>query len=891
MLDLKNYQQATLDSLRLFFRNCLRFGDAETAFVATTRETVGRSLPYNPVPDLAGLPYVCIRIPTGGGKTLVASHAVGVALRDFVRAEHGTVLWLVPSETIREQTLRALRDGKHPYRTALERDAGPVDVMDVAEALQASRGRYEAATVVIVATMQAFRREETAILNVYKQSGSLLSHFDGFEIADPTGFDAYEDGKPVPSLANVLRLRRPIIIVDEAHNSRTPLSFTTLDRFRPACILEFTATPSVESKDDSPPSNVLHTVSAAELAAEDMIKMPIRLVARGNWRELVADAVRMRNALEATAGKERLETGEYIRPVLLLQAQPERKGESTIGVEELRGCLLTDCKVAEKEILRATGKADELKDLDLFDPESPVRYLITIQKLREGWDCSFAYVLCTVAESRSKTAVEQIIGRLMRLPRAARKKREELNRAYVFAMSERFEKAAGAITDALIENGFERQTAAEMVVQAEAEQGDLFGGEGLFAPEPVAVKVGAFPPMERFSKATQDAVRYDAASGTLEALTPLSGLVVAEIESRVNDLPTQERVRDLAFRSQKMGRPARSPAEEGRVFRVPWLAVRQGDLLEELEVFEETHLTENPLEVRHRDPVLDEEEFPSVPHFGEAGEIRLEEGQLRRIYMEGLHAEMIRLSGGRVKSEAELVLWLDRSIRHPDITPDDMGVFLLNVVRHLTRGRGMTLEFLTREMYRLRDAVEGKLRHHRLAARREAFQTLLLQKCETPLVVKPELCFEAGAENTYAYRTRYNGPNCFKKHFYQVIGDLDAKGEQFDCAVYLDQISEVDCWIRNIERNQERSFWFQTSTDKFYPDFLAKLKDGRYLVLEHKGEDRYDTPDSQEKRHIGEIWQERSEGKCVFVMTRGRNFEQIQKAVRRREAGFQDLLT
>ena len=106
-------------------------------------------------------------------------------------------------------------------------------------------------------------------------------------------------------LRNLLCVKRPLVIVDEAHNARTELSFETLARFNPSAIIEFTATPDT----DQNPSNVLYTVSAAELQAEDMIKMPIQLETKPEWKRLLTDAIAQRNALERDAKKEREDTG------------------------------------------------------------------------------------------------------------------------------------------------------------------------------------------------------------------------------------------------------------------------------------------------------------------------------------------------------------------------------------------------------------------------------------------------------------------------------------------------------------------------------------------------------------------------------------------------------
>ena len=134
--------------------------------------------------------------------------------------------------------------------------------------------------------MQAFRVEDTDGRKVYEPSGALMGHFT--HLPDETLSEIERDGsgKPVYSLANLLCVKRPLVIVDEAHNARTELSFETLARFNPSAIIEFTATPDTIKS----PSNVLYTVSAAELQAEDMIKMPIQLETTPDWKPLLTAA-------------------------------------------------------------------------------------------------------------------------------------------------------------------------------------------------------------------------------------------------------------------------------------------------------------------------------------------------------------------------------------------------------------------------------------------------------------------------------------------------------------------------------------------------------------------------------------------------------------------------
>lgn len=368
MLQLKDYQARALDALSLYFRTAVRIeaanldlASAAVAFEEVTERVIGRRVPYQQVAALPGLPYVCLRMPTGGGKTLVACYAVGRALHDLLQADRCVVLWLVPSNAILEQTLSALRDPAHPYAQAVRSAVGDVRVLDVKEALYVNRATLDTATTIIVSTIQAVRVEDTEGRKVYETNGALMDHFTGLEEAALDGLERYPHGPVKHSLANVLRLRRPVVIVDEAHNARTSLSFDVLARFNPAAIIELTATPDTQKN----PSNVLTTVSAAELKAEEMIKLPIQLITLGNWKELLSLAIAERNRLECIAAEEREATGEHLRPVMLLQAEANR-GSNSITVDVVEACLKEDFGIPEDQIARATGSDDDLTGVDIL---------------------------------------------------------------------------------------------------------------------------------------------------------------------------------------------------------------------------------------------------------------------------------------------------------------------------------------------------------------------------------------------------------------------------------------------------------------------------------------------------------------------------------------------
>jgi type III restriction enzyme len=392
----KEYQKKVLESLARYLRRCRELKDPERAFVETTSELWGAGHPYNRVHELPNgekmpmdMPFVCLRVPTGGGKTVIGVRAIKIVRDELLDTEHPLVLWLVPSDPIRLQTLKAMQDRKHPLRKTLQEELGEVEILDGAEALNVRPATLNGGPVIMVATIQAYRVQNTEGRKVYENSGQLMSHFDHIprEVKEqfPSGFPH--------SLANVLRMRRPFVVVDEAHNVRTDTSMETLERFQPRAVLELTATPEVDPNNN--PSNVLHSVSAAQLKVENMIKLPIVLEALTGFKEIMASAIAMRGELEQEAEAERKVTGEYIRPILLLQAEPHDKDRpDALTVEVVEKALREEHYIPEAQIAVATGSERGLKDVDLNREDCAVRYVITQSALREGWDCPFAYVLC-----------------------------------------------------------------------------------------------------------------------------------------------------------------------------------------------------------------------------------------------------------------------------------------------------------------------------------------------------------------------------------------------------------------------------------------------------------------------------------------------------------------
>jgi len=861
MLTLKPYQERCLSDLTVYLDSTATEGGKRAFVLATNR-------PYHEVPQLPGLPYVCLRVPTGGGKTLMASHAVGIAVEKLLRTERAFCLWLVPSNAILDQTLKALRDRNHPYHQALaSRFVSDVRVLEVSETLSLSRADAEGAACVLVATLQAFRVEATEGRKVYEEAGALMSHFSGLDVETEGRLEQGSGGRPIPSLCNLLRLHRPIVIVDEAHNARTPLSFETLARFSPSCILEFTATPQTQDVPNKHlvASNILCAVSARELKADGMVKLPIHLRNWADWRETVADALQMQRELEGLAAQEERETGEALQPIVLFQAQRANQEQVTLVPAELKKRLIEDFRVREEQIAIATGETRELDGVDLKDPSQPVRFIITQKALAEGWDCPSAYILCSIAETGSSQAVEQILGRVLRLPGATPKRRPELNRAYAFVTSPRFVEAARNLRDALVENGFEKMDAEEMVGSFEEPRLPLLEG-GLLATQGEVVSVA--PALDRLPEELRAKIHYDAEKRTIQLPAAVDAKEAQALEAAFDSEEDRKAVRRLY--EAKRARVSLKEAEVAHPpFVIPALALRTG---EQLHLFDEEPLLDVPFDIATAKPEISEDFFAmSGRNVAEDAVIDVREnGHIQVDFQQVLHENMDKLWKEPDWNVAALAVWLDLHIKHQDIEQRTFSLFAHRVVTYLVDEKGWEIGALGRQRFRLAVALQGYIASLRTGHRQKVYQGFLFGEDKKRLEVSPETVFTLTAAQYAPYEV-LRGVS-FSKHAFSCVGKMNDL--ELDCARLLEMSPQVKRWVRNIERRPD-SFWLQTPTDRFYPDFLAELVDGRFLVVECKSEDRWSNDDSKEKRAIGELWAERSNGMCLFSMPKGATWDII----------------
>ncbi len=443
---LKNYQKDIMKDLTRYLELLNQTEDLEMAYRLFWEEKnikvgTGGIPSYQNI--IKGVPNLCMKVPTGGGKTFLACNAIKPILDALPPMKAKVVVWLVPSDTILTQTIAALTNKEHPYRRKLDIDfENSVEVYSKQELLSGQSFNMVAVSEqlsILVLSYDSFRGRKESLKA--KQENSNLA---AMAKVLGTPANSIEDADET-ALLQVINQLSPIVIVDESHHARSNLSKEMLNNFNPSFILDLTATPTKES-------NVLCFVDAVRLKAENMVKLPVIVYNRDNQQEVLADAIDLRNCLELQAKKEQEISGMYIRPIVLFQAQP-RGIEKSTTFEKLRDNLVRS-GIPKEQIAIKTADVNELKGVDLLRPDCPIRYIITINALREGWDCPFAYILASIANRTSRIEVEQIVGRVLRQPYTKKHSQKALNVSYVLTSSVDFRNTLDSIVSGLNSAGF-----------------------------------------------------------------------------------------------------------------------------------------------------------------------------------------------------------------------------------------------------------------------------------------------------------------------------------------------------------------------------------------------------------------------------------------------------
>jgi type III restriction enzyme len=463
-MELKDYQKKCLKDIKLYLQSLVEYKDKYDKYIEIDKEmafdydfpkkaweqceiknNAGEPVVYKSKKNGINepLPNFCIKVPTGGGKTLLATRTVDLINTIYLKKKTGIVLWIVPTNQIYRQTINSLRDREHPYRQVLDLSSGGrtlilekgdrFTIQDVNENL-----------VIMLLMLPSANRQNKETLKIFQDAGGFDSFFppdddfkahenliDRFPNLDYFGDkDSFLGRQAKTSLGNVLRILRPIIIIDEGQKAYSENAQKTIRNFNPSIVVELSATPPVGS-------NPISHITGQDLNREEMIKLDIHVVnkATTNWKDVVLASVEKRNSLEKLAKEYESQTGQYIRPICLIQV--ERTGKDQVNneyihAEHVKNYLMNECGISSDEIAIKSSEKDDIEGIDLLGKECSIRYIITKQALQEGWDCSFAYVLTVLTDTSSEMNITQLVGRILRQPYAKKTKITDLDESYVY---------------------------------------------------------------------------------------------------------------------------------------------------------------------------------------------------------------------------------------------------------------------------------------------------------------------------------------------------------------------------------------------------------------------------------------------------------------------------
>ena len=478
-MELKSYQKKVIADLTRYLELLNETKSDAAAFRLFWQEKSAPTLGLyqNVIP---GVPNLCFKVPTGGGKTFIACNAVRPIFDALPATKTKAVVWLVPSDAILTQTAKSLKNPQHPYRQKIDVDfGGRVEVYTKQELLNGQNFNPTAVTEqlsVMVLSYDSFRGRGKEGLKAYQENSNLAAFAKVLGKPDSPIEKADET-----ALFQIINQLNPLVIVDESHHARSELSLEMLENFNPCFVLDLTATPKKES-------NIISYVDAVQLKNEHMVKLPVIVYNRDSQAEVLTDAIDLRNKLEEIANAEYAKTGKYIRPIALFQAQPKGKEDATT-FEKLRDKLV-DAGIPADQIAIRTADVNELKNVELMSPNCPIRYIITVNALKEGWDCPFAYILASLANKTSQVDVEQILGRILRLPHTSQHTQSALNMSYVLTSSNDFNNTVAHIVKGLNSAGFSDkdyrigESAKPQVPEQPAEQITLPDQQGCPEMEP-----------------------------------------------------------------------------------------------------------------------------------------------------------------------------------------------------------------------------------------------------------------------------------------------------------------------------------------------------------------------------------------------------------------------
>ena len=476
-MELKKYQQDTLNDLADYMQQLKNDNDLQLAYKnfwlnkgIDIASIANKNVLHSYDNTIKGVPRVMFKVPTAGGKTFIAANSLKVIFDHLPADRPKVVAWFVPSDSILKQTYKNLSDPSHPYCQRIKSHFNNrVVVVDKEKALSGTGiqpSQINEQLTIFVLSIQSFAANNKDGRRVFRENSSLEAYHTVF--GDSNKIDGADETSLIQAIAHL----NPVVIIDESHNFEAKLRIELFEQINPAFILDLTATPRQKS-------NIISFVDAKKLKDANMVKLPVVLYNRNSTEDVLLSAITLRRNLEKRAKNLQQTGGRYIRPIVLLQAQPKHDNDSET-FEKVKQKLV-DAGINESHIKIKTADKDEIKGIDLMSEDSQVRYIITVNALKEGWDCPFAYILASLANKTSRIDVEQIVGRVLRLPYTTAHSDEFLNMSYVFTSSNNFRETVESVIKGLNNAGFSSKDTRVVVedeivmpVNTDTKQPDLF---------------------------------------------------------------------------------------------------------------------------------------------------------------------------------------------------------------------------------------------------------------------------------------------------------------------------------------------------------------------------------------------------------------------------------
>ena len=842
-MEMKGYQKAVIADLAHYLELLNETQNYITAFEQFWREKSAPGLGlYRNV--IAGVPNLCIKVPTGGGKTFIACNAIRPVFDALPVTKTKAVVWLVPSEAILTQTAKALKDTSHPYRQKIDVDfGGRVEVYTKQELLNGQNFNPTAVTEqlsIMVLSYDSFRTSRKDGRKAF-QENSNLAEFPKV-LGKP---DTPIEGADETALFQIINQLNPLVIVDESHHARSELSLEMLENFNPCFVLDLTATPKKES-------NIISYVDAVQLKNEHMVKLPVIVYNRDNQAEVLIDAIDLRNKLEEIADAEYAKAGKYIRPIALFQAQPKGKEDATT-FEKLRDKLV-DAGIPAEQIAIRTADVNELKNTDLMSPECPIRYIITVNALKEGWDCPFAYILASLANKTSQVDVEQILGRILRLPHTSQHTQSALNMSYVLTFSNDFNNTVAHIVKGLNSAGFSDkdyrigESAKPQVPEQPAEQITLPDQQG--CPEtgtPLETAEDDFSgldgksigaELERRREQAQAPEIAPKADTMLDAAAEVEKAYTNAIQQTGNDpvmdnLPWEERDKVKSFQINPQFR------EDIEALQIPQFFLK----------IEQSLFTDSSFELLDKEMLAEgftlkgkayDIDFAAADDEIREIDVREQDGGLPKVFkMESAEQRYFKEWFNNLPPESRVRQCKDMMFNQLNklnmVDAAELRAYINRIVDDMDKAQLAAMEKAPLGYAsKIRAKIETLLEAHY----RETFEKWL----ETERIIcKPYFRLPVSihpASNTDIYaRSLYTAED----------GDMNKLEQKL--IVELTALPNVRWWHRNIARQGFAINGFI----KHYPDILIMTQSGKLICAETKGE-HLKNDDSREKIALGQAW-------------------------------------